>query len=137
MRNNNQGGPPPHTVAIWKLLSSKLILWGIMINPYDWCVTNKMIDIKQCTVLWYFYDLKISHVREDMNTDIIKKINDEFGKEPPHNNHKRKGTRLPRDDIGLFQKGKVKIKVLDYGDKMLKHLPAKMDGEAPSLMNTI
>jgi hypothetical protein len=37
-------------LLFWKLLSSKLILWGITINPYDWCVTNKMIDGKQCTV---------------------------------------------------------------------------------------
>jgi hypothetical protein len=70
-------------LLFWKLLSRKLILWGFTINPYDWCVTNKMIDGKQCTVLWHVDDLKISQVCEDVNTDIIKKINDEFGKEAP------------------------------------------------------
>jgi hypothetical protein len=72
-------------LLFWKLLSSKLILWGFAINPYDWCFANKMIDGKQCTVLWHVDDLKISHVREDANTDIIKKINYEFGKEAPIN----------------------------------------------------
>jgi hypothetical protein len=38
-------------LPFWKLLSSKLVLWGFTINPYDWYVTNKMIDGKQCTVL--------------------------------------------------------------------------------------
>jgi hypothetical protein len=33
-------------LLFWKLLSSKLILWGFTINPYDWCVTNKIIDGK-------------------------------------------------------------------------------------------
>jgi hypothetical protein len=67
----------------WKLLSSKLILWGFTINPYDWCVSNKMIDGKQCTVLWHVDGLKILHVREDVHTNIISMINDEFGKESP------------------------------------------------------
>jgi hypothetical protein len=38
-------------LLFWKLLSSKLLLWGFEINPYDWCVANKMIDGKQRTVL--------------------------------------------------------------------------------------
>jgi hypothetical protein len=70
-------------LLFWKLLSSKLILWGFTINPYDWCVANKVIDGEQCTVLWHVDDLKISHVSEEVNTDIIKIINDEFGKESP------------------------------------------------------
>jgi hypothetical protein len=70
-------------LLFWKILSSNLILSGFTINPYDWCVTNKMIDGKQCTVLWNVNDLKISHVREEVNTDISKRINEEFGKEAP------------------------------------------------------
>jgi hypothetical protein len=38
-------------LLFWKLLSSKLILWGFTIDPYEWCVANKMIDGKQYTVL--------------------------------------------------------------------------------------
>jgi hypothetical protein len=64
-------------LLFWKLISSKLILWGFRINPYEWCVTNSMIDGKECTVLWHIEDLNISHVRKDVNTDIIKRINDE------------------------------------------------------------
>jgi hypothetical protein len=51
-------------LLFWKLLSSKLVSWGFTINPYDWCVANKMIDGTQCTVLWHVDDMKISHVSE-------------------------------------------------------------------------
>jgi hypothetical protein len=34
--------------------------------------------------------------------------------------------------LDYSKKGKVKIKILDYVEKMLADLPAKMDGEAPS-----
>jgi hypothetical protein len=64
-----------------KLLSTKLVLWGFTINPYEWCVANKIIDGRQCPVLWHVNDLKISHVSEDVNTNIIKRINEKFGKE--------------------------------------------------------
>jgi hypothetical protein len=33
---------------------------------------NKMIDGKQCTIVWHVDDLKISHVKEKVKTIIIK-----------------------------------------------------------------
>ena len=36
-----------------KLLSKKLVEWGFEINLYDWCVANKMVNGKQCTILWH------------------------------------------------------------------------------------
>jgi hypothetical protein len=47
-------------LLFWKLLSGKLEKWGFTINPYDWCVANKMIDGTQCTIVWHVDDL-ISH----------------------------------------------------------------------------
>jgi hypothetical protein len=34
--------------------------------------------------------------------------------------------------LDYSEKGKVKIKMLDYVDKMLADVPAEMDGESPS-----
>jgi hypothetical protein len=118
-------------LLFWKLLSSKLILWEFTINPYDWCVANKIIDGKQCTVLWYVDDLKISHVSEDVNTEIIKRINDGFGKESPITITRGKVNVYLGMTLDYSEKGKVKIKMLDYVDKILADLPAEMDGEAP------
>ncbi len=66
----------------WMLLSSELVLWGFVINPCDWYVANKLINGKQCTILWHVDDLKISHhVDEEAVTGIINRITDEFGKD--------------------------------------------------------
>ena len=32
----------------------------IVINPYDRCTANRMVDNKQQTILWHVYDCKIS-----------------------------------------------------------------------------
>jgi hypothetical protein len=110
----------------------KLVIWGFTINPYEWCVANKMIDGKKCTVLWHVEDLKISHVSEDVNTDIIKIINDEFGEEAPITITRLKVHDYLGMTLDYSERDKVKIKMLDYIDKMLADLPAEMDGEAPS-----
>jgi hypothetical protein len=119
-------------LLFWKLLSSKLVLWVFKINSYDWCVSNKMIDGKQCTVLWNVNNLKISHISEDVNTDIIKIINDEFGKEAPMTITRGKLHDYLGVTLDYSKKGRVKIKMLDYVDKMLADLPDEMDGESPS-----
>ena len=49
-------------MLFWKDLTLKLKRWGYEINPYDWCVANKMVSGAQCTVVWHVDDLKISHV---------------------------------------------------------------------------
>jgi len=49
-----------------------------MINPYNQCVANKMINGKQCTIIWNVDDLKISHVDKNVVEDIIKGLNKKF-----------------------------------------------------------
>jgi hypothetical protein len=53
---------------------------GFELNPYDFCVAKKTINGKQCTIGWYVDDNKISHVHPSVVTEIIKKIEDKFGK---------------------------------------------------------
>jgi hypothetical protein len=119
-------------LLFWKLLSSKLVLWGFEINPYDWWAANKMIDRKQYTVLWHADGLKISHLNPDVNTCILELIEAEFGKEsliPITRGRIHDYLEMTPD---YSEKGKVKSKMLDYIEKMLADLPAKMDGEAPT-----
>ena len=49
-----------------------------MINDYDRCVANKIINGKQCTIIWHVDDLKISHKDKAVVHDILKKLNDKF-----------------------------------------------------------
>ena len=44
---------------------------GFVLNPYDPCVANKMVDGKQLTIVWHVDDLKISHVSEKTVTRMI------------------------------------------------------------------
>ena len=46
-------------LLFWKNLSTFLINdQGFKVNPYDWCMVNKDINGKQCTIGWHFDDLK-------------------------------------------------------------------------------
>jgi hypothetical protein len=38
-------------LLFWQNLSGELTKWGFEINPYDFCVANKTINGKQCTVV--------------------------------------------------------------------------------------
>ena len=60
-------------LLFWKNLSSILQEWGFEINPYNWCMANKTIEGKQCTVVWHVDDLKISHEDPQVVTNIINK----------------------------------------------------------------
>ena len=69
------------SALLWyELYSSTLADMGFVINPYDMCVANSNIDGKQCTIVWYVDDNKISHVDPKVVTKIIKQIEAKFGK---------------------------------------------------------
>jgi hypothetical protein len=53
---------------------------GFVINPYDPCVANCIIEGSQCTISWYVDDTKISHVNPNIVTMIIEKMEQQFGK---------------------------------------------------------
>ncbi len=107
-----------------------MVLWGFVINPYDWCVANKTIDGKQCTILWHVDDLKISHKEAKVTESILDLLNDRYGKETP--------LTVTRGDIHEYlgmtidysTDGKVVIRMEDYVEEMLQDLPEDMAGSA-------
>ncbi len=50
--------------------------WGFQINPYDWCVANKTVDGKQCTVIWHV-DI---HEDPDVVTRFLDNLEDKYRK---------------------------------------------------------
>jgi len=48
----------------------------------DSYVTNKMIKGKQCIIVWYVDDLKISHIRRTVVDNVIRIIEEHYGKMP-------------------------------------------------------
>ena len=66
---------------LWKNLTNILIVWGLVVNPYDWCVANKMVNGKQLNIVWHVDDLKILHVEENVVTKVISKLKKQYRKD--------------------------------------------------------
>ena len=59
-------------LLFWDNLLINLVnKWGFKLKPYDICVANKTIGIRQGTILWHVDDLKFSHVDSNVVDDII------------------------------------------------------------------
>jgi hypothetical protein len=125
-------------LLFWQNLSTQLVQWGFEINPYDFCVANKIIDGKQCTIVWHVDDLKISHVDPKVNTTILNLLDAKYGQEIVA------GKRAPltinrgkkHDYLGMIldysEAGFVKIDMCANLQKILEEMPEDMDGTANS-----
>ena len=118
------------TLLFWKRLSKQLVDWGFEINPYDWCVTNKMVNGRQLMVLWHVDDLKISHVDDVVVTNLVDQLELEFGKEAPLTVTHRKVHDYLGMTLDFSLPRKVQVSMFNYIDKMLEALPTDMDGTA-------
>jgi hypothetical protein len=68
------------SALLWyNLYTETLEKMGFKINPYDRCVANKTINGKQCTIVWYVDDNKISHQDPKVVTEILEEIKKHFG----------------------------------------------------------
>ena len=68
------------SALLWyDLYSSTLVKHGFKINPYDRCVANKVIKNKQCTIVFYVDDNKISHVDPEVVIDVLNILKKHFG----------------------------------------------------------
>jgi hypothetical protein len=116
------------SLLFWKRLTQQLEEWGYVINPYDWCVANKMINGKQCTIVWHVDDLKISHVESIEVTNVIEQLDSIFGNEAPLTIRRGKVHDYLGMTLDYATPGKVKVLMVDYIQKMIDDLPADMDG---------
>jgi hypothetical protein len=111
---------------------------GFEINPYDFCVANKVIDGKQCPIAWHVDDLKILHVDPTAVTGIIKLLDDTYGQKIVGG--KRAAVTFTRgrlhDYHGMLldysESGMVKIHMKAYVSEILDEMPEDMDSTATS-----
>jgi len=82
-------------------------------------LANKLINGKQCTIIWHVDDLKISHVNKNVIEDNIRLLNEKFGKESPLTTTKGKVLEYLGMTLYYMTKGKVKISMYKYIDKFL------------------
>ena len=70
--------------AIYGTLEASLLFWGKLSksleemvyqrNEYGWCVMNKIIDNKQCAIIWHVDDLNKSYVDPAVVSSVLADI---------------------------------------------------------------
>jgi len=91
-------------------------------------VANKTINGKLCTIIWHVDDLKILHLNKNVVEVIIRLLNEKFGKETPLTTTRGKVLEYLGMMLDYTTKGKVKISMYDYIDKLLTELPLDING---------
>ena len=118
------------SLLFWKKLSASLKSRGFVINDYDWCVANKNINGKQCTIVWHVDDLKISHVDPKVVDEVIASLKAEYGQVGEMTVRRGK----VHDYLGMkldFSKPKqVVVNMEEMIDEILSDAPEDMDGVA-------
>ena len=66
-------------LLFYQKLVGYLEVYVFKINPYDPCVSNKMVGGKQLTVCWHVYNLKISCVDTNEVTKMLQWLESEYG----------------------------------------------------------
>jgi hypothetical protein len=51
---------------------------GFVVNPYDPCTANRIVDGKQQTIVWHVDDCKLSHVDPKVNDAFIEVLREEY-----------------------------------------------------------
>ena len=111
---------------------------GFTINPYDICVANKMVNGKQFTVMWHVDDLKASHKDSKVIDDFIEWAKEKYEDEGITKLKPSRGK--VHDYLGITldysEKGKVKIYMKDYIDRMIKDFPYMEQVQQMKKVNT-
>ena len=111
-------------LIFWRKFTKQITEWGFTMNPYDWCVANKMVHRSQLTIMWHVDDLKISHVDKEVLEDLLKQLDGAFRKDGPLTIHRGK----KHDYLGMW----LQVQMFNYIDNMLDDLPDNMCGMVTS-----
>ena len=100
------------SALLWyECFTSCLMDLGFELNPHDPCVANKLINGKQCTIVWYVDDCKISHIDSKVVDDIINQIEQKYGKMTVTCGKRHIYIGM---EIEFLDKGRVKILMKDH-----------------------
>ncbi len=99
---------------------------GFDINPYDPCVTNKIINGKQITICWHVDDLLIGHVNPAVVTNFLTWLATRYDTAEKKLNIVR-GTK--HNYLGMnmdfSSPGEVKFDMITYINKFISTFPKK------------
>ena len=95
-----------------------------MINPYNRCNANRIVDGKHQMILWHVDDCKISRSKKT-NDEFIEVIRDEYGTIFKDGLGKMTASRGKKHkylgmDLDFTTKGEVKVIIADYTKECIK-----------------
>ena len=116
-------------LLFYKKLKKDLEGINFKFNPYDPCVANREVNGKQHTIRFHVDDILSSH--------IDPKVNDDFHKWAQSNYGAYKDVKCTRGKVHTFlgmtldfrTKGKFKIRMDDYMQRMLEEFPKEFKEE--------
>ena len=121
--------------AIYGMLQSSLLWYnqfrgdleekGFIFNEYDPCIANKIVNGKQQTIRFHVDDLLSSHVDPKVNDEFALWLNARYGKIKPCTIVRGKKHRYLGMLLDFSYKGKVKIRMDEYTQKMNDEFPIK------------
>ena len=121
--------------ALYGMLQSSLLYYkkfrkdiesiGFVVNPYDPCVANRIVNGKQHTVTWHVDDLKSSHVHSTVNDEFLlwlKKMyaSDEIGEIKVIRGHRHDYLAMTMD---YSSPGVLKLDMTKYVKSMVDEFP--------------
>ena len=116
--------------ALYGLLRSALLFYnklvanlesnGFVLNPYDSCVANKVVDGKQMTVCWHVDNLKVSHCDPAQVTIYEEWLSKKYGVAVA--THQGKVHNYLGMIFDFLAKGKVMITMVEYIKDIIKVL---------------
>ena len=115
------------SALLWyELFTNTLKKMGFVINPYDKCVANKLINGSQCTIMWYVDNAKVSHKQQSVVENVIQHVEECFGKMNP--------TYGPEQDyLGM----KISIKNKKVHINMSEQIQEIIDGFSEKIEGTV
>ena len=108
----------------------KLKEWGFVINCYDPCIANKIVNGMQMTVAWHVDNLKVSHKKLSAIQEFTALLNDKFGKETLISESYGKKHEYLGMQMDYSLPGEVTISMEDYIRLILQEAPEDMEGTA-------
>jgi hypothetical protein len=86
-------------------------------------MVNKLINSKQCTLIWHVDNVKISHAEKAVVENIPKELNNKFGKNSLIRTTRGKVLEYLGITINYRKKGKVQFSMKEYINKFLEEMP--------------
>ena len=117
-------------LLFWRDLSGKLLQWGFILNPYDSCVANKLVNGKQCTILWHVDNIKWSHVDVAVIEEVLQQLEGAYCCKAPLVVTRGKVHEYLGMTLDFTIAGICRICMADYIIEILDDLPDAMSGTA-------